>query len=220
MSEGELPGWILVASTAAVRLAAEAGTEADDIIEHAGTGEGSHDRLARHAARFEANAELSEVAIDLAGLLWAEWEDVPPIATILEEPAARAALEAVAEARRLEARRLADGAAVASPATEPLVPPPAPSGVRRSIFGRGGGLDDGPASAGSGTRLAQVTDPPPEGAVLPALPPAPTKVSSTAPTPVPPITASERVRRRASSAVVAGAAATALLLYGRRLRRA
>lgn len=219
MSEGELPGWVLVASTAAVRLAAEAGAEADDIIEHAGTGEGSQKRLARHAARFEANAELSEVAIDLAGLLWAEWEDVPPIATILEEPAARAALETVAEARWVEARRLAGGAAAASPAAEPLVPPPAPAGTG-SIFGRGVGLDARPAPASSGTRLAEVPEPPPDTAVIPTSPPALTRTWPTAPTPAPPTKVSEQVRVRVSSAVVAGAAATALLLYGRRLRRA
>ena len=204
-------------SAAAVRLAAEAAAEADDILEHAGTGRGSHQRLARHAARFEAAAELGEVAADLAGLLWAEWADVPPIATILEEPAAQAALEAVAEARRLEARRLAEGAAAASPAA---VPPPTSAVRAGSIFGRGPGLDPRPAPASSGTRLAEVTETPPDDSELPASPPATTKIWSSAPTPVPVITVSERVRRRASSAAVAGAAATALLLYGRRLRRA
>ena len=217
MSEGELPGWVLVASTAAVRLAAEAGAEADDIIEHVGAGEGSHERLVRQAARFEANAELSEVATDLAGLLWAEWEDVPPIATILEEPAARAALEAVAEARRLEARRLVDGAAAASP---PAVPPPASIWRSGSISGQAGGLDDRPAPANSGTRLAEVAAPRRNRAVLTAPPPAPTRIGSTAPRPVTATKITDQVRVRVSSAVVAGAAATALLLFGRRLRRA
>jgi hypothetical protein len=92
------PAWIDAATAAAVRLAAEAGAEVDDLLEHA-THTPEKLRLA-HISRLEESAELNEVATDLAGLLWAECTDVPPIATILEESAAQAALEAVAEARR------------------------------------------------------------------------------------------------------------------------
>ena len=107
------PGWIGAATAGAVRLAAEAGSDVDDILEH--TGAASPDRLASQIVRLEQSAEAPEVAADLAGLLWADCEDVPPIATILEEPATQAALEAVGEARRRAARRLAAEASPASP---------------------------------------------------------------------------------------------------------
>ncbi len=109
VAQTELPAWLDAATAAAVRLAAEAGAEVDDVLEH---GDASPDRLTHRVSRLEQSAEVTEVATDLAGLLWAECEDVPLIATILEEPASRAALEAVAEARRLASRRLADGAEV------------------------------------------------------------------------------------------------------------
>ena len=58
------------------------------------------------AARLKQSADLTDVATDLAGLLWAEDEDVPPIASILDEPAAQGSLKAVAAARRAGAHRI------------------------------------------------------------------------------------------------------------------
>jgi len=107
MAQTESSTWIAAAAAAAVRLAAEAGAEVDDLLEHA---EGlSLNRLAAQITRLEQSSDGIEVATDLAGLLWAECEDVPTIATILEEPATQAALEAVAEARRVAAVRLSVG---------------------------------------------------------------------------------------------------------------
>jgi len=113
VAQTQLPKWITAATAAAVRLAAEAGAEVDDILEHAGGI--STDRLARQVELLDQSADIAEVATDLAGLLWAECEDVPPIATILGEPATGAALEAVAEARRQAARRLAAAPRPVSP---------------------------------------------------------------------------------------------------------
>jgi len=103
-----VPSWTTAAIPAAVRLAAEAGTEVDEVLEHLRPGAAPNELVADMVVRLEQSADLSEVATDLAALLWAEYEDVPRIATILDEPAAQAALEAVAEARRVAAGRLAD----------------------------------------------------------------------------------------------------------------
>lgn len=97
------PAWIGAATAAAVRLAAEAGADVDDILAH----DEDPATKAFHVTRFEQSADLPEVAADLAGMLWAESADVPLITTLLEEPAVQAALEAVAEARRQAAARLA-----------------------------------------------------------------------------------------------------------------
>jgi hypothetical protein len=107
MQERELPPWAGAASAASVRLAAEAGADADELLADPGTSRSSAMRMAQHVARLEQSADLTEVAADLATLLWAECEEVPRISTIVEEPSAQAALEAVAEARREAARRLA-----------------------------------------------------------------------------------------------------------------
>lgn len=105
MSKTSHLSWVVAANAAAVRLAAEAGAEVDEIFE---SPEGaSLGQLHRVLATLEQGAEPIEVATDLAGLLWAECEDVPPIATIVEEPSAQASLLAVIEARRLAARRVA-----------------------------------------------------------------------------------------------------------------
>ena len=113
VAQPERPAWVTAATTAAVRLAAEADADVDEILEHAGGA--PLDRLAAPITRLEQSADATEVATDLAGLLWAECEDVPPIVTILEEPATQAALEAVAEARRRAARRLTAEAGVPEP---------------------------------------------------------------------------------------------------------
>ncbi|HEV8116640.1 MAG TPA: hypothetical protein VGP53_10415, partial [Acidimicrobiales bacterium] len=103
MTASGVPGWTAAAIPAAVRLAAEAGTEVDEVLEHLRPGATPNEVVADMVVRLEQSADLTEVATDLAALLWAECEDVPRIATILDEPAAQAALEAVAEARRLAA---------------------------------------------------------------------------------------------------------------------
>lgn len=111
------PAWIAAATAAAVRLAAEAGADVDDILAH----DADPTTRAFQVTRFEQSADLPEVAADLAGMLWAESADVPLITTLLEEPAAQAALEAVAEARRQAAARLAGR-------DEPILPvEPAPA---------------------------------------------------------------------------------------------
>ena len=107
VSERGLPGWIVAADAAALRLGAEVGPEVVEILDQAAFLGGSPRLLIDQAARLKQSADLTEVATDLAGLLWAEYEDVPPIASILEEPAAQGSLEAVAAARRAGARRLA-----------------------------------------------------------------------------------------------------------------
>ncbi len=108
MTESEGPAWVAATTSASLRLAFEAEGEVDDILGHAERT--SLDQFAALVARLQASADVAEVASDLAGLLWAEGEDVPQIATILAEPAAREALDVVTEVRRLGARRLADGA--------------------------------------------------------------------------------------------------------------
>ncbi len=196
VGDGQPPAWLGAAVPGAVRLAAEARTEADDVLAGARAGAVSSEWLTRHVVRIEQSAGLTAVATDLAGLLWAECEDVPRIDTILEEPAARAALEAVAEARRCAGHRLSVEAAASTPR---LVPP--------ADVVRPDPVIDVPAAA---TALAGA---PVTGQRLvvrektPALP---------------------RRRRRPlaaaagllGSAVVAGAAATAILIFGRHLRRA
>ena len=123
--------WISAATAAAVRLAAEAGDDVDDLLGH-DTAPGT---LAFHVTRLEQSAELGEVAADLAGMLWAECADVPRITTLHEEPAAQAALEAVSEARRQAAARLAgrvepiqpiDPAPMVTLFVTPPPPPPPP----------------------------------------------------------------------------------------------
>lgn len=89
---------------AVTRLVAEADAEVDDILRMAGRSLPSG--LNKEVDRLKQSAEATEVATDLAGLLWAECEEAPPIATMLEEPATQVMLEAVAEARRQAARRL------------------------------------------------------------------------------------------------------------------
>ena len=129
MTGGREPSWTTAAISATVRLAAEAGTEVDEALDHLGPGGTPAEVVADMVGRLEQSADLTEVATDLAALLWAEYEDVPRIATILDEPAAQAALEAVAEARRVAAGRLADGAA-SRPSAAPVTtgassgPPP------------------------------------------------------------------------------------------------
>ena len=107
VSEQGLPGWIVAADAAALRLKAEVDPEVDEVLDQAAFHGGSPRLLIDQAARLKQSADLIEVATDLAGLLWAEDEDVPPIASILDEPAAQGSLEAVAAARRAGARRLA-----------------------------------------------------------------------------------------------------------------
>lgn len=108
MTESEGPAWVAATTSAALRLAIEAEGEVEDILGHAERT--SLDQFAALVARLRASADVAEVAGDLAGLLWAEGEDVPQIATILDEPSVREALDVVTEARQLAARRLADGA--------------------------------------------------------------------------------------------------------------
>jgi hypothetical protein len=275
----ELPAWIDAATTAAVRLAAEAGAEVDDILEHAG--ETPADRLAAQVTRLEQSAEVAEVAADLAGLLWAECADVPPIATILDEPATQAALEAVAEARRQAAARLS-AVVPPSPPLDPLPVPepraPAPPPRRTSIWasfdeadgivgdealeGEAGPPEREHASASAAfdvapTDPAQVdpgdvvaplvpldpldprgwldrlrpvgsTDPAPVADAAPLPPraldptPAPFAREATPPASAPPGPRQPEApsRRPATGALLAGAAAAAILLFGRRLRRA
>jgi len=124
-----VPSWTTAAIPAAVRLAAEAGTEVDEVLERLRPGAAPNEVVADMVVRLEQSTDLTEVATDLAALLWAECEDVPRIATILGEPAAQASLEAVAEARRVAAGRLADCAA-SRPSAAPVTtgassgPPP------------------------------------------------------------------------------------------------
>jgi len=131
-----LPGWITAAASAALRLAAEAATEADELLDEARLNRPSSARTASHVSQLEQSADLQEVATDLAGLLWAECEDVPRIATILEEPAVQGALEAVAAARRLAAQRLADFAASSARQLGAPAPRPLDAAGIRLIFDR------------------------------------------------------------------------------------
>lgn len=238
------PSWISAAIPAAVRLAAEAGTEVDEVLAHPRKDAAAADRLAQHAAAFEHSAGLTEVATDLAGLLWAECGEVPLIATIVQEPAARAALEAVAEARRLSGRRLAEEAAICSTRTAHAHrPPDARPGSSQSV-GWAALLADTPApavavpvtpvtAATEATEAATVQPAPPAPpapATAPPAPPAPTTAPAGSPSraqppvtpPTPRILAASAAgtRRSATGALVAGAAATAILLFGRHLRRA
>lgn len=253
VGESELPAWVSAAIPAAVRLAAEAGTEVDDVLRHAATDDAGRERLARQAGRLEQSAELTDVATDLAGLLWAECEDVPRIATILEEPAAQAALEAVAEARRLAAARLAADAAsstttpavfpsplvmTAAAASPAVAGPPALEAVaeaglqpdRRLTDGAGEArqrdvdwLPERPPIEQNRAEADHEIQPPaavpaPVGRHAPAAPPLPEH-------PSPPAQAaswsSGSNHQPATGALLAGAAAAAaILLFGRRLRRA
>jgi len=191
VADVELPSWSAAATAAAVRLAAEAGADVDDILRR--PGESSPLRLRQHIARLEQSADATEIATDLAGLLWAECEEVPPIDILLEEPSSRSALEAVAEARRHAARRLSAG-----------VPAAGPGPGRSSFAGRPAPAPATPVPARSPAVDASAPAPaPPTTAVAPAARHA---------------TVAGQARRPA--AAVAGAAAAALLLYSRRLRRA
>ena len=183
VGEPDLPAWIGAATAAAVRLAAEAGAEVDEILEH----DERPAVLRAHINRLQQASEPVEVATDLAGLLWAESEDVPLIETILAEPGTRAALEAVAEARRQAADRLARSTPVPEAAAPEAEPEPAP--------------EPAPAAVPPAARAATVAPAPP-----------PT-VTTAAP-------AFDLRRVPPLGAVAAGAAAAALLLVGRRLRRA
>jgi len=163
------------------------------------------ERLSQQVVRLEQSADLTEVATDLAGLLWAEREDLPLIATILEEPAARAALEAVAEARRCAGRRLAEGVAsfTATTGSQAAAPQPGPG---RSARWAALLTDDGkPSGAVTGPNA-------PDLAAAPAAPDAILAAQPSAALVVHPAAA--------TGAAVAGVAATAILLFGRRLRRA
>ncbi len=186
----EIPGWTAAAIPAAVRLAAEAGTEVDEALEHLRPG----GPVADMVVRLEQSAALTEVAADLAALLWAECEDVPRIAAILDEPAAQAALEAVAEARRRAAGRLADGAAPRPAAPQPAAQPRVASVISGSWPG-----------------------PPPVAEA-----PAPVTVNAARPSPgghqapLPALTSVGGLGLRSA----AGTAAAALVAVGRRLRRA
>jgi hypothetical protein len=205
----ENPAWIAAATAAAVRLAAEAGAEVDDVLGH---GDASGDLLAQQIVRLERSAEITEVATDLAALLWAECEDVPPIATILEEPETQAALEAVSEARRQAAARLAGGA---QPEEAPRLAPnphwanPDPHWADREE------LDDFDPVPLSHEAEAPEPAPPEVNVTEPAAPVAFEPAPGLATTP-----AAVAARRPATGAVLAGAAAAAIVLFGRRLRRA
>jgi len=118
VSEQGPPGWIVAADAAALRLVAEVGPEVAEVLGEAASRGGSASLLIDQAARLKRSSDLTEVATDLAGLLWAECEDVPPIASILDDPAAQGSLEAVAAARRAGARRIE---------ASTLAPPPARS---------------------------------------------------------------------------------------------
>lgn len=131
VARSEDRGWITAVNAAAVRLAAEAGDEVDLDLAHLGPAGAAVRHLARQVTRLEESAELSDVAADLAALLWAECANVPPIATILAEPSVAAALEAVAEARRVASARLAAGVSRIG-AGEPATAPTAADLLRRS----------------------------------------------------------------------------------------
>lgn len=108
VTEAQPAAWIVTATLASPRLAAEAAVEVDDILAYRMYT--SLDQLAALMVRLEESAEAIEVASDLAGLLWAEGQDVPPISTIISEPDLLPALDVIAKARHVAARRLADGA--------------------------------------------------------------------------------------------------------------
>jgi len=199
------PAWIAAATSAAVRLAAEAGAEVDEVLGH---GDASPDHLTAQIARLEESADVIEVATDLAGFLWAECEDVPPIATILGEPATQAALEAVAEARRVAASRLADARAAHAPA-EVEARPTLPS-LRRWA------AEVAPPVANGPNHDLALRLPPPAPALTPAAADPRPALPSSAPAQQ---TAAPTSRHPATGAVLASAAA-AILLFGRRLRRA
>ena len=199
------PAWVAAATQGAERLAAEAGAEADEALADPGAGPAEARRLGRHVARLVHSARRTEVAGDLAALLWAECRDVPRIASILDEPEAQAALEAVSEARRRAGRRVAEGIA---PCARPEVWPPLPAiGPGRptarpaGLVPAGAGRPPAPPAAAGGARTHRQrrVGPHPVGAV-------------------PLISGGER--RPAARAAVAGAAVTAVLLFGRHVRRA
>jgi len=197
VDEIEVPGWVAAAIPAAVRLAAEAGSEVDEVLDRTMPGAVATGRLTQQVARLEQSAELDEVATDLAGLLWAECEDVPRIATIRGEPAAQAALEAVAEARRRAARRLAEGA---------VAPPSQPGSEPRPAAG---------ASVTTGDDAARhQARPEPVATATPAVV-VPSPGSSLGPAPL-----GAKGGRRSAGAMAARAAAAAIVVFGRRLRRA
>jgi len=139
--------------------------------------------------------------------LWAEREDVPLIDTILEEPAARAALEGVAEARRRGARRLAAGktpsaggsgtppAGVATPAAVATLaaPPTDPAETLPRQSNRAAPEVDAQEIAIG------------EGSLRPLWSPAVGRA---------------RVSRPVRTAAFAGATAVAIVLFGRRIWRA
>ena len=108
VTEAQTAAWIVTATLASSRLAVEAGVEVDDILAHGMYT--SLEQLAALMVRLEESAETVEVASDLAGLLWAEGQDVPPISTIIGEPELLPALDVIAKARHVAAHRLADGA--------------------------------------------------------------------------------------------------------------
>ncbi len=204
MTGGREPSWTTAAISATVRLAAEAGTEVDDVLEHLGPGGAPAEVVADMVGRLEQSADLTEVATDLAILLWAECADVPRIATILEEPTAQASLEAVAEARRVAAGRLADGAASRPSAVSVA----ASSAVRAPTVTAG-----------------EATVPPPREVRREVV--APARPSTPSPGPVGHLTAPRPLAsvgglglRSAAGAVAAGTVAAALVAVGRRVRRA
>lgn len=182
------PAWIGAATAAAVRLAAEAGADVDGILAH----DLDPTTRAFQVTRFEQSADLPEVAADLAGMLWAECADVPLITTLLEEPAAQAALEAVAEARRQAAARLAGR----DEPIRPAEPAPALTLVSTAVA-----LDPRAAD------VRAVADP---ARADPALA-TPQATSATA--------APHPSRRLQRAPILAGAVAAAVLLFNRRLRR-
>jgi len=203
VTTGELPGWTAAAIPAAVRLAAEAGTEVDDVLEHLRPGAAPNE-VADMVVRLEQSADLTEVATDLAALLWAECEDVPPVATILDEPAARAALEAVAEARRVAAGRLADCAGSR----------PAAASVAASSAVRAPAVTAGEATVPSSREVRREVM-----ASARPINPSPNPVGHlTAPRPLAAI--GGLGLRSAAGAVAAGTVAAALVAVGRRVRRA
>lgn len=207
VEEGLLPDWISCVTAAADRLEAEADDEVEDLFQDSGTGFGFEERRSRQAVRFEESAQLSEIAADLAGLLWAEREEVPLIDTILEEPAARAALEGVAEARRRGARHLAAGK---SPSAGGSGAPPAGVATPAAVATLAAPpTDPAESSPRQSNRAAPEVDAQEiaigEGSLRPLWLPA----AGRAP-----------VSRPVRTAALAGATAAAIVLFGRRIRRA
>lgn len=205
MEEGLLPDWISCVAAAADRLEAEANAEVEDLFQDSGIG--FERRRSRQAMRFEESAQFSEIAADLAGLLWAEREEVPLIDTILGEPGAKAVLEGVAEARRRGARRLAAG----------RTPSATPSWARPTCV----------IAPAAGARLAAQPTGPAEGLARESNRAAPEREAdevSTGEGQIRPmwLPAAGRapVSRSVRRAAFAGATAAAIVLFGRRIRRA